>query len=1651
MLIDPDVKKIHFHPKDLIENQSIILPNGSRLAHVLKSLANSIRAISRKKRLEKQKIAKLKKMVAKNDVNSASSAAAAIALEKAGEKLLSYENDASSDDCAQLCGAISQFSLIVSNHILALVNTAIHFQAEERKVARAKRRIVKQNSAPVHTDSNPERRKSQRVVLSPSVLRAHANEDAFPDNSLLDDSVSEITYTDMSRSSQRPKGHSGSGTEPDSSASVNSATSSLPSVMTGAPIMAIKDLRPYEQTFINKLTETQMYSNYCQTKKSESPIATVADVNISALTQNESQMHLLDTSRLLNSSAEAATAPLSHALRTPEPQRSCDAVFELFYIMLNGVTPVDRDTLVTYQQEYQRIYADQLDFTASDCEHTLTETEKNPMRKVGRNILRLQSLLNQQLQAMASAELSKIHIDADELRFCCGLLCNGFCNTDSCDSICLALWQKKIAILRKKQAAFQIVSNKFQASAAAQSAAANHSSVSTDSLKLSSPTAVNPWSSASTSESNTTLKYLSPQGFRLEAFKHGKETKSQYQLRQKVISSQIQKMTSDEETLDDSRCPRSKKTAKKKVTIRTYAQDSSGDNTPGHIRQKTFSDSSNVYVTSLAKYYAKKEERYLLRLRKKCRNRINRFLCRYIACFRRRRRLHSVLIIQCMFRGYRVRKQIPILVAELYALISGRLIERCLATIRIRNHIRRNAEAILNAFERKKISRRLATMNIPVRNGIAFQGKEGESPATSNAVGRPPGEQRRSLTATERYISDSAPSLMPKQQPQHAIANSSDHNSARSSSTVASTPPLHKPPASSSAHNTSLGSTTGTGSSTGRPPLVHQSASLSSVPPIDSTAKGEALPNNGHKRSSSGGLSAAAYDFMMHGIKRRSKQDSFKHPFANRRFTLSATSSQSSMTSSNPPSQQSSPTNQTQPQGSGPFQSQQLSSAGADFADAGANSNTSARANHTLPRSPTALSGSTQTSSSNATSVQAHEPSLHAAGVAELLQSSPATSPTASSAGSAHGDTSSSQMPPTTSEHARNDSNNNNSNLNDIASPDFSPDAFNHHTHNLVSPLNATSNHLSDLSPIPRLHSMSPKLSIDTDANLLLSPTASLHPSAAPQNPLLSPSPVNPVNPHAHTPTLHRLDSDPIFSPNSFPIVPATYDDSDDEDESRSNRMLSIERKMKLNMLEKSKSKDFVVDNNAQNSHLHTRSNDDVKASSDSELLSNHHSNSNSSRPSSEGIAHPSTAAAASISSHLRLQLSTSSGSTPRYYQSSPMLTTDYHASIAHSADPNALSNNNTNASSTSIFTPRSTHRSPTERRNVTPIGRYTQSQHMVIPITATNNTSPRYPAGAPSASTSAQKPTATLTEAALLSNSLYLQQQQIQQQMQQQQITPPPMLGTIREVSMETSMGSPPQRPQMLMQQSRSMNDVERLKYTYSADSNASSNDSNSIQNLPVRPHGLHAVHGKAPPPPSDRLDTTANSNATVITATGQPQTSSNTNTNTNAVLTPPPPQAPPQAPPVVGASRLSLSPMKSSPPLYDPNTYTTYSTSSPAPPSFDPFLTPVNPVDPPNPIDPLQSLSPSASFRFNASDFFNDLNDEDNLNYAFNFNDEDAAQQEERALPPFVTLGATLFDVYSRQQRDAIYELWLRLCAGIEVRLCVYVQSMTRLVVLF
>jgi hypothetical protein len=174
VVIDLNQRVAHLNPVDLVQSQSMFIPNGSRLVSALRTSAEAIlkfyRKIKRSKvrnlvispiQLEKMPgarsispspLASLN-LPARNlvspintndghDLNPPTDPMVAVDPSKINTPI---ELDNSNPDCTSFLLSIKQFTSTFSNHILAVLNTTIHLQQLEKEAARAKRRVVSKN------------------------------------------------------------------------------------------------------------------------------------------------------------------------------------------------------------------------------------------------------------------------------------------------------------------------------------------------------------------------------------------------------------------------------------------------------------------------------------------------------------------------------------------------------------------------------------------------------------------------------------------------------------------------------------------------------------------------------------------------------------------------------------------------------------------------------------------------------------------------------------------------------------------------------------------------------------------------------------------------------------------------------------------------------------------------------------------------------------------------------------------------------------------------------------------------------------------------------------------------------------------------------------------------------------------------------------------------------------------------------------------------------------------------------------------------------------------------------------------------------------------------------------------------------------------
>lgn len=155
MVIDPAERIVHLNPTDVVESHTILLPHGSKLVNALSPSAETILRCTKKKR-----VTKVRRSVP-NEAELAggaeASAPAAGASVPAAPLPLPVELDLSSYENLQLLAAIKTFTGLVSNHILAILNTAIQMQHQTKQASREERRLLIRASSKIKEKKVPKK------------------------------------------------------------------------------------------------------------------------------------------------------------------------------------------------------------------------------------------------------------------------------------------------------------------------------------------------------------------------------------------------------------------------------------------------------------------------------------------------------------------------------------------------------------------------------------------------------------------------------------------------------------------------------------------------------------------------------------------------------------------------------------------------------------------------------------------------------------------------------------------------------------------------------------------------------------------------------------------------------------------------------------------------------------------------------------------------------------------------------------------------------------------------------------------------------------------------------------------------------------------------------------------------------------------------------------------------------------------------------------------------------------------------------------------------------------------------------------------------------------------------------------------------------
>lgn len=632
------------------------------------------------------------------------------------------------------------------------------------------------------------------------------------------DEYSDVTLTDFPVEENDP-----------SNESFCSSSSSLPSLASDAPLLAVKEIGQNGLKFVKQLADTQMFSNYCQSLKLHSSTTTVdgsiigantvvagvapTGVDKQGLSGVEADHHLYHT-------------PNHHDLRFDEAildeEDNFDSISSLFDILLTGTVPLDAKAIQPYQKIYDSLYSSQ-----PKANVDLATYEREWLSKISRLLKNRDRLARYRKKLIKSIALSSHSYTfsvaatnhplnylyesgenqlgglADglilDLKQCNGLVCNGFCNTAICTGICIELWTAKVKKLRHHQAAYEIVSKKYEKkSKVPVNTRVNPSYFESNSDQfqhLKRMTLESTFSSGiigglTLPENDRTppkIEYLTKDGPHYEIFRHQRETESQYRQRKEITRESILKKqgsgtayTSLEgvqhttSTRSHRGSPRESDTRKRKKDKRRRHRANSSPsktftavsffkmNSINHLpasaikasaqlsaivaasseigaEKKRFSakdmflkkrkfiaedssssnflhtshDSDHNYLTALAKYYAKREERLVHKYLKRCKRRIQQFLLNFIYTYRRKRFLLAVIIVQAYLRRFQVRLHLEAILDKIHKERQQRFCSK----VRIRNFLRYYGDFIMRNRHRKQLleqRKRLSRVSIPI-------------------------------------------------------------------------------------------------------------------------------------------------------------------------------------------------------------------------------------------------------------------------------------------------------------------------------------------------------------------------------------------------------------------------------------------------------------------------------------------------------------------------------------------------------------------------------------------------------------------------------------------------------------------------------------------------------------------------------------------------------------------------------------------------------------------------------------------------------------------------------------------------------------------------------------------------------------------------
>ncbi len=201
VVIDPQERIVHLNPIDVVESHTILLPHGSKLVNALSASAETILKCTKKKRTTRMRKSTpgpgaegltgetlADQLLQNTSANAASQAPLPVPLPVELD-LNSYEN-------LQLLAAVKTFMGIVSNHIQAILNTAIQMQQQSKKASQDQRRLlIKSGSLPRHALS---KKKPAASTTAPAIANASANNNTTTITSATTANVNPVSNNNMS-------------------------------------------------------------------------------------------------------------------------------------------------------------------------------------------------------------------------------------------------------------------------------------------------------------------------------------------------------------------------------------------------------------------------------------------------------------------------------------------------------------------------------------------------------------------------------------------------------------------------------------------------------------------------------------------------------------------------------------------------------------------------------------------------------------------------------------------------------------------------------------------------------------------------------------------------------------------------------------------------------------------------------------------------------------------------------------------------------------------------------------------------------------------------------------------------------------------------------------------------------------------------------------------------------------------------------------------------------------------------------------------------------------------------------------------------------------------------------------------------------------